>query len=584
MRALTLATVVLAATADRISKSATIKSIDGHVVVSSGGEMSNLTDTMSATKVESLFDASATKVKSLFEASDATVVGVQRRAEGNLADLVEDLATSSKENTEVVASIGAALEKNTEATMSIVAALVAIHDAVNASAADDGVQAEIMQTIQENGEGDDKTTTGLPWNPFPAVRLARPLSDLGGDDVRVLFPVGRELVAEKSTKIYQCKFTFIDDDGKVDPDDFRMSVPVAASHERSFACPAPAWGNSGGIPTVLKWKTTFAAFENEREMPAPKGGAVFNWVPATPSIDVGQGPIQRTGPKKGRTFTHPISIFYPYGSDGYKDVQIKATSSNTNELAQINITAANAGAPERVLSFNIKKLDSVKTATYTITFEATSATTGLKSSSVLTIAWIIQPPQLGKGGASGIFSEAAVKFLHNKVGVGNADTWEMCYSSKRDGWSNTQFNSKCKNKGPLFYFQKRGKNNHILGGNVHLNFNSGGYIYGSSSEPKAWLFSIKPNTPDTVSIARKCSRPYMYYPGNSNYLLCYGGGHDQCCDGNSGHCYNNMGHDYCPEGVSGGYGSNAWRIWGGGDYSWNGKDEKDHYEVYRVLA
>ena len=45
----------------------------------------------------------------------------------------------------------------------------------------------------------------------------------------------------------------------------------------------------------------------------------------------------------------------------------------------------------------LRKLDKAKTATYKITIQATSAKTGLKSSSVLTIAFTVQPPALGKG-------------------------------------------------------------------------------------------------------------------------------------------------------------------------------------------
>lgn len=54
---------------------------------------------------------------------------------------------------------------------------------------------------------------------------------------------------------YQCKFTYIDAKGNVDAKDFRWSAPVAAEHARSFECIAPAWGTSGSLPPVAKWKT-----------------------------------------------------------------------------------------------------------------------------------------------------------------------------------------------------------------------------------------------------------------------------------------------------------------------------------------
>jgi hypothetical protein len=236
------------------------------------------------------------------------------------------------------------------------------------------------------------------------------------------------------------------------------------------------------------------------------------------------------------------------------------------------------------MSFVIKKLDEAKTATYKITIEAESSKTGLKSSSVLTIAYKVQPPALGKGGSENIFSAAAMDFIHKKVGVGGPDTWELCYSAAKHGFNSHTFRSRCLNKGPLFYFQKRKANNWILGGNVHVNAvdNNNGYLQtGNNNEPKAWLFSINPSNPDKVMIARKCRRQYQYYFDNDHYLMCFGGGHDQCCRTYDGHCWGNPGHDYCPD-VSGDYGHSSWQKWAGNDYGWDGRN--DLYEVYRVIA
>ena len=102
----------------------------------------------------------------MFEASDKQVAeqtaSVQRRADSNLGDLVEKLATSYTENTKAVTSMSSDL----------VTVLERIHDIVNATA-DDGSASELTLTIQQNGEGDTTKTTGLPWNPVPALRLAR---------------------------------------------------------------------------------------------------------------------------------------------------------------------------------------------------------------------------------------------------------------------------------------------------------------------------------------------------------------------------------------------------------------------------
>jgi len=201
----------------------------------------------------------------------------------------------------------------------------------------------------------------------------------------------------------------------------------------------------------------FSVYENEREMPAPKGGAVFNWLPNTPSIDVGMATIKLVGPAKGKRFTHAIKIDYPYGREGYKDVQIKTTSSNTKELTDIKIATSDTGSPDRTMSFTLKKADKAKTATYKITILATSAKTGLKSTAVLTIEFRVAPPRIGKGGSEGIFSADALEFLHKKVGVGEnpSETWELCYSRAKHGWSSSTFRRLCMNNGPLFFFQKR---------------------------------------------------------------------------------------------------------------------------------
>jgi len=295
------------------------------------------------------------------------------------------------------------------------------------------------------------------------------------------------------------------------------------------------------------------------------------------------------GPKTGKTFQHSLSIDYPYGSEGFKDVQIKATSSNTKELTDIKIAAADTGSAARVMSFVIKKSDTAKTATYKITLQATSSKTGLKSSSVLTIAFKVQPPALGKGGSENIFSGKALEFIHKKVGVGSAETWELCYSAKKHGWSASQFQSRCYNKGPVFYFQKSLKTNVIHGGNWHRNMVKGGpsYVRVATNDPGPWLYRIMPNTPDKVEIAPKFNGQSGGWRGihtaNTGYLMCFGGGHDKCCDGRSGSCWNQMGHDYRPPVGGGSYGSGSWPKWGaGGIYSWNGKNDGDLYEVYIV--
>ena len=281
-------------------------------------------------------------------------------------------------------------------------------------------------------------------------------------------------------------------------------------------------------------------------MPAPKGGAIFSWLPNTPSINIGATTIKVSGNGKGKNLhSHPIAIVYPYGAQGYKDGKLTAVSSNKDELSSIKMAAADTGAAARVMSFVIKT--NAKTATYKITIEAKSSKTGLKSSSVLTINFV-KVTALGNGGSEDLLSPGAIEFIRKKVGVGSPGSWELCYSAAKHGWGSSNFRERCLNKGPLFVVHKRKKNGRIIGGNVHLNFyDNGGYIQTSTTEPKAWLYRILPNAPDKVEIARKyhgvSHGRHTYYPDNSNYLMCWGGGHDLCCR-SDGYCWSHMGHDY----------------------------------------
>lgn len=125
---------------------------------------------------------------------------------------------------------------------------------------------------------------------------------------------------------------------------------------------------------------------------------------------------------------------------------------------------------------------------------------------------------------------------------------------------------------------------------MHVSFrDNNGYIRTAVDEPKAWLFSIKPNNPDKVEIAKKFNSGRgsggswrAYYGDNPNYLMCMGGGHDLCCRGYDGHCWSDAGHDYRPP-VSGSYNSLSWQRWLSGAQGWNGRNDRDIYEVYRVI-
>ena len=109
--------------------------------------------------------------------------------------------------------------------------------------------------------------------------------------------------------------------------------------------------------------------------------------------------------------------------------------------------------------------------------------------------------------------------LRTQVGVGNAETWELCYSAKKHGWSSSQFRSRCYNKGPLFLMQKRG--GYIFGGNVHMNIYDDGRSYWrtATNEPRVRLSMANAmralarhachctlrHTPGSVSFLAQCS-------------------------------------------------------------------------------
>ena len=80
-----------------------------------------------------------------------------------------------------------------------------------------------------SGSGTGTKATGLPWNPIatPAV----PLSDAGGEPVRIFFPTGAQLVSHPSVKQYQCQFTMLDDKGQLTKE-VRKSAKVAAETAR----------------------------------------------------------------------------------------------------------------------------------------------------------------------------------------------------------------------------------------------------------------------------------------------------------------------------------------------------------------
>ena len=207
---------------------------------------------------------------------------------------------------------------------------------------------------------------------------------------------------------------------------------------------------------------------------------------------------------------------------------------------------------------------------------------------------------------------------------GTFDTWELCYSRHKHGWSSHQFNVRCRSKGNLFFIQRRGGGSYkgrVFGGYSGHNWRNGHSGYSDEARGRSFLFRcpplhthtrgakdhflfvaanlferypfqrrtlgcptfpsvfaparcrVHPSNADVVEYAENY-RGRDTYPGNTNYMMCFGNGHD-ICTRNDGYSWSHFG--------------TAWRAakskstshsWMQGDYDHNAKNENDLYEVY----
>ena len=429
----------------------------------------------------------------------------------------------------------------------------------------------------DEAEGDKDKATGVAWYP---LKGAKTLSDLGGDILRVGFPVGRELMSHPDVKIYQCHFTLLDAKGSPTKDT-RVSAAVAAETPRTFGCTTPAWGKGGEMPKAKTWKTAVAILENDRLMPSPKAGTTLNWVPNSPSAVFPNPAYGFSGGKnKKKTFTIDFKLDYPYGPNGYKDLRF-TMSADSKEVSDIKVTGSGESAA-RKLQFAITTAQ--KAPAYKVTIKTSSASTGLSTSTSVTINYKLYQG-IGKGGtASEYLTNEAAEQLHKKAGCKDpskcSEEWTLCYSAKQHGWSSSQFHSRCASKGPLFLVNRRGGNKRISGGfaNVNYRWTGGGYI--RNNDQRHFLYRVEPNNNKKVTFVTKCCNSYVVYP-HPSYLMCFGGGHDWCSN-NGGNVWHNTGHDYRRPGGNWQY--NKYREEGNyffdGAYNHNARNEKDDYEVY----
>jgi len=553
--------VLCASDADRIrraSSNAQIMSKNGHILANTGGLVANLTEIISGDKVNALVEGVKEEVKGVKE----EVKEVERRAESDVSNLVKEL---SKE----VSGLGATLA----------GAIKSLEDQQNKSASESCGAGTQSITFTLEGDGTPTKATGLPWNPIKVPTT--PVSDSGGHAVRIIFPTAR-LISAPEIKIYSCQFTLLDSKG-AKTKTVKVSADVAAGTERTFACVTPAWSPAGsGLPPTSKWKTVLSVYENGREMPAPKQVALFVWQPATPKVTMATAFKAKAPKSKATRFTVPFSINYPYGADGYKDVTFSAKGSSS-ALSSVSVGAPSTTAAPRTLSFTLTDKTGKKTNVYTIEITAKSTKTGLSSKATITINYEEKVGSFGKGGTPEVIQEKPMKDIIAKIkgtgARGTPETWELCYSRDKHGWSTSQFNSRCRQKsGGLFFVQRRGGSSHkgrVWGGFSYDSWPSPSG-YDGSNAGKNFLFRINPSNKDQVEWAYNFRfSQYSRYPGNTGYFTCWGGGHDLCLR-NDGHAWSGFGHSWR---ARSGSTSSSWFM---GTSSHNAKNENDLYEVYIV--
>jgi len=541
----------------------------GHVVIKTGGVDVNVTDTISGAGATKLFASQDAKLGEV----DAKTDAVQRRSEKNVADLLAELIVNEKNtkdaiDTNIADLVKESAEANKNSKAQSAELLKAMAEIAKASSASEA-------------EGDKDKATGAAWYP---LKGAKKMSDLGGDVLRINFPVGRELIADDRVKIYQCKFTLLDAKGSPTKDT-RVSAAVSAETPRTFGCVSPQWGQGGALPKAKAWNTAVAVLENDRLMPSPKSGTTVGWVPNAPKAVFPNPSYKVSGGKNTKkAFSVDFKIDYPYGAAGFKDVRFKVTA-DSREVSDLGVGVSDSQA--RVLKFSVTT--SQKKPVYKITIATSSASTGLSTSTSVTINFNLFVGLIG-GAAKDFLTPEAAEALLTRAGCADpskcSEEWKLCYSAKQHGWSSSTFNSRCTNKGKsLMLVQRRGSNKRISGAFYKGNYRWCGHYCTEGVNKKHFLWRVEPKDPKKVTIVDRDSSAHgggndVIY-AHPSYLMCFGGGHDYCAN-NGGNSWHHTGHDYKRAG--GNWAWNQYREEGNsyfnGAHSHNAKSEKDDYEVY----
>lgn len=414
------------------------------------------------------------------------------------------------------------------------------------------------------------------------------VSDQGGNLI-ITFPVGTELIVEPSIKIYHCEWS---DSKKVK----KSSEMISATTPRSIRIPTPKWNAPGSLPSAASWETSMVCFENGAKIGGPEEDLVFKWVPAKPAFkeqsEITEFMFGKATTERGLKIEFELD--YPYGEQGYQDCVITFGSPFEAKDDGIIQRPAIGGATKtsvRTISFDLKGQEAKDPIQIGIPVVVTSKKTGFKSST--TIVFKYKTPTSFGGEAQGnqnIMTPEAMEPLWIRMGRPIGKAMNLCYSSKRDGWSTSTFHSKCDGRGRLFSVQRM-NNGRVFGGYMHSSqerphaYRSCGY---NTVEQKVvtnsgWLFRVDPSNDKVTDIyAHRRNAGNCYYK-HSSYAMTWGGGHDLSCEQDFNYCYSQLGHNYGGKGAAtSGYTSGNNRNWFAGSTSWNARSAMSDYEVYLV--
>lgn len=314
--------------------------------------------------------------------------------------------------------------------------------------------------------------------------------------------VNRLFFMTPDAPIYRAKFTRLDASGQKTTD-IRWSEWVHCDEDRLLIFTVPKWqGEDGAMPPSAEWTVAVDVYEQSRLLPSPKGN-VIAFIAQAPRLSV-TPTIAIRGPKDKRTFfSVDLSLVYPYGANGYKELQLEVDTDNEGAVSDIAITGEPA-QEKRKLNFAVTT--DQKELAFKFNLKATSKATGLSVSTTISVAF--------RGGAleptDGLLTDAQMTQLVNHMGADGLE-FTRCFSSRVHGWNGVTMHNNCDrvNKKTLVV-ARRGSNMRVFGGYAPEGFhpsyrNMNNYIRSAAAGP--WLFTI-PNIGGGVEFLEKCCRDH----------------------------------------------------------------------------